>query len=77
VSEVTEESEMIEESAEHRRGLEPHGFRAAPFVFGLAFAAVGVVGTAGFSADVATAWLWVVALGVFGVAGVVAALSRN
>lgn len=66
-----------EEQKSDRSGLEPHDFRATPFVFGLAFAAVGVVGAAGFSTDVATAWLWVVALGVFGVAGVVAALSRS
>ena len=72
----TEES-TDEQHQVHRRGLEPHDFRATPFAFGLAFAAVGVVGAAGFSADVATAWLWVVALGVFGVAGVVAALSRK
>lgn len=60
-----------------RPGFERHAFRPAPFAFGLAFAVIGVSGVTGFSSDQAAAWLWVVALLVFGVAGVVAAVSRR
>lgn len=65
------------ESRAHRSGFETHPFRITPFVFGLAFAAVAIVGMTGVSSDDATAWLWVTALGVFGVAGIMAALSRR
>jgi hypothetical protein len=78
---VHEDEQVSEDSApdvvEKIARLEPHSFRTSPFVFGLAFAAVGVVGAAGFESDAATAWLWVVALTVFGIAGVAAALGRR
>jgi len=46
-------------------------------VFGLAFAAVGIAGLTNFSSDDTTAWLWVVALFVFGIAGIAAAFTRR
>ena len=58
-------------------GFEPHRFRATPFVFGVAFAALGVMGVTDFSSDDTTAWMWVVGLVVFGVGGIVASLSRR
>lgn len=60
-----------------RSGLEPHPFRVTPFVFGIAFACVGVVGLTDFSSDRVTGWLWVIALVVFGVAGITAAVGRR
>ena len=60
-----------------RAGLEPHRFKMTPFVFGLAFGAVGLAGVTEFSSDDTTAWLWVIAMTVIGIAGVMAALSRN
>lgn len=65
--------------AEHRprAGFERHGFKPVPFVFGVAFAAIAIGWSAGFSSEQATAWLWVVALIVVGGAGIVAALNRR
>ena len=60
-----------------RPGLEPHPFRVTPFVFGIAFACVGVVGLTDFSTDRVTGWLWVMALIVFGVAGITAAVGKR
>lgn len=57
--------------------LEPHPVRIVPLAFGIAFAAVATVGLTGASSGDAVGWLWVIALVVFGLVGVVAGVSRR
>ncbi len=60
-----------------RSGFEAHPIKVVPFAFGMAFVVIGIAGLSSFSLSDAAAWMWVIALTVFGLAGLSAALSRR